>query len=60
MPGLLDRSRASHRHPNATAEDLVTLEQGFPRTADDYFGGTLFYARADGGPWSIRLEPLGR
>lgn len=25
MPGLLGRSRASHRHPNATAEEMVTL-----------------------------------
>jgi hypothetical protein len=28
MPGLLDRSRPSHSHPNATAEDMVTLVIG--------------------------------
>ena len=31
MPGLLDRSRAGHRHPNATAEDMVTLVIGARR-----------------------------
>jgi transposase InsO family protein len=31
MPGLLDRSRASHSHPNATAEDMVTLVIGARR-----------------------------
>ena len=31
MPGLLDRSRASHSHPNATAEDLVTVVIGARR-----------------------------
>jgi transposase-like protein len=30
MPGLLDRSRASHSHPNATAEDMVTLSGFLP------------------------------
>jgi transposase len=31
MQGLLDRSRASHRHPNATPEDMVTLVIGARR-----------------------------
>jgi hypothetical protein len=32
MPGLLDRSRPSHSHPNATAEDMVTLVIGARRS----------------------------
>jgi transposase len=31
MPGLLDRSRPSRGHPNATAEDMVTLVIGARR-----------------------------
>jgi hypothetical protein len=36
---------------------LVELESGGLGTIEStpWFGGTLFYAGADGGPWSIRL-----